>query len=257
VTSAETAQRLTLPVTGMTCANCVSTIERNLLRLDGVEQATVSLASERASVEFDPVRVDARRLVERVRRAGYDVALGDLRLAVSRLADDNDARRLERALRALPGVVEVEISYAAELARLRYLPTEVTPAELRRAVEAQGFGALERSAATEDVERAARAREIARQDGRSPRPTQPGDEAHEVRKPAHEVPVGRIERSRAHPHQHLIVTDRRLVDLLQLENVRRAVPLVHDRLHRFLLVRHRHWRCQARAGDARAAYEPR
>ena len=166
MTSVEATQKLTLPVTGMTCANCVSTIERNLLRLDGVEQATVSLASERAAVTYDPAKVDARVLVERVRRAGYDVALGDLSLAVSRMADDNDARRLERFLRTLPGVVEVEISYAAERARLRYLPTEVTPAEVRRAIEAQGFGALERSAATEDVEQAAREREIARQQRR-------------------------------------------------------------------------------------------
>jgi len=156
-------QKLTLPVTGMTCANCVSTIERNLRRLDGVEQATVSLASERASVQYDPAKVDARRLVERVRRAGYDVALGDVSLAVSRMADDSDARRLERALLVLPGVVEAEISYAAERARIRYLPTEITPAELRRAIEAQGFEALERSSATEDVERDARERELNRQ----------------------------------------------------------------------------------------------
>jgi len=163
VSPGEPVQKLTLPVTGMTCANCVSTIERNLRRLDGVEQASVSLASERASVQFDPAKVDARRLVERVRRAGYDVALGDVRLAVSRMADDSDARRLERTLLGLPGVVEAEISYAAERARIRYLPTEITPAEVRRAIEAQGFEALERSSATEDVERDAREREIQRQ----------------------------------------------------------------------------------------------
>jgi len=163
VSPGEPVQKLTLPVTGMTCANCVSTIERNLRRLDGVEQASVSLASERASVQFDPAKVDARRLVERVRRAGYDVALGDVRLAVSRMADDSDARRLERTLLGLPGVVEAEISYAAERARIRYLPTEITPAEVRRAIEAQGFEVLERSSATEDVERDAREREIQRQ----------------------------------------------------------------------------------------------
>jgi Cu+-exporting ATPase len=147
----------------MTCANCVSTIERNLRRLEGVEQATVSLASERASVVYDPARVDARRLVERVRRAGYDVALGDLDLAVSGLSDDNDARRLERALSSVRGVVEVAVNYAAERARIRYLPTELTPAELRRGIEAQGFTAFERTSTTEDVERAARQHEIARQ----------------------------------------------------------------------------------------------
>jgi Cu+-exporting ATPase len=163
MSTAESTRRVTLPVTGMTCANCVSTIERNLRRLDGVEEASVSLASERASVTYDSSKLDAARLVERVRRAGYDVALGDLELSVNGLADDNDGRRLEQALRANPGVVEAQVSYAAERARLRYLPTVLTPADIRKAVQAQGFEATERGVGAVDVERAARTREIQRQ----------------------------------------------------------------------------------------------
>jgi len=163
MTTAETTRRVTLPVTGMTCANCVSTIERNLRRLDGVEEASVSLASERASVIYDPSKLDPTRLVERVRRAGYDVALGDVDLSIQGLADDNDARRLEQSLRANPGVVEAQVNYAAERARLRYLPTLLTPADVRKAVEEQGFEAIELGAGSEDVERAARTRDITRQ----------------------------------------------------------------------------------------------
>ena len=47
-------RHLTLPITGMTCANCVATIERNLKKMDGVQSAVVNLSSERATVEFDP-----------------------------------------------------------------------------------------------------------------------------------------------------------------------------------------------------------
>lgn len=46
-------KQLTLPITGMTCANCVATVERNLKKMDGVKSAVVNLSSERASVEFD------------------------------------------------------------------------------------------------------------------------------------------------------------------------------------------------------------
>ena len=56
---AESTRTVTLPITGMTCANCVGTIERGLRKLDGVEVANVNLASERASVEFDPTRLGA------------------------------------------------------------------------------------------------------------------------------------------------------------------------------------------------------
>ena len=163
MTTAETTRHVTLPVTGMTCANCVSTIERNLRRLDGLKEASVSLASERASVVYDPSKLDPTRLVERVRRAGYDVALGDVDLSIQGLADDNDARRLEQSLRANPGVVEAQVNYAAERARLRYLPTLLTPADVRKAVEEQGFEAIELGAGSEDVERAARTRDITRQ----------------------------------------------------------------------------------------------
>ena len=50
-------KQLTLPITGMTCANCVATVERNLKKLDGVNTAVVNLSSERATVEFDSAKL--------------------------------------------------------------------------------------------------------------------------------------------------------------------------------------------------------
>jgi P-type Cu+ transporter len=47
-------KQLTLPITGMTCANCVATVERSLKKENGVAGANVNLSSERATVEFDP-----------------------------------------------------------------------------------------------------------------------------------------------------------------------------------------------------------
>ena len=159
----DATRSLTLPITGMTCANCVATIERNLRKLDGVESAVVSLASERASVEYDPARVDQEGLIARVRKAGYDVALGDAAIPLARLADDTDARRLEKALRLLPGVVEAEASAVAESARVRYLPTAVSQAEIREAIRQAGFEPIDAEGSFEDAEREARQREINRQ----------------------------------------------------------------------------------------------
>ena len=84
-------KQLTLPVTGMTCANCVATVERNLKRLDGVQVAVVNLSSERATVDFDPAKLALPDLIGRVQRAGYGGATGDADLVIKRLADDNDA----------------------------------------------------------------------------------------------------------------------------------------------------------------------
>jgi len=66
-------KRLDLRVTGMSCASCAANVERALKRVAGVRAANVNLATSRATVMFDPRRVDAGRIVRAVRDAGYDV----------------------------------------------------------------------------------------------------------------------------------------------------------------------------------------
>ena len=156
---AETKQ-LTLPITGMTCANCVATVERNLKKLDGVESAVVNLSSERATVDFDASKLAMPDLIARVNRAGYGVATGEADLIIKRLADDNDARRLEKALAKQEGVLEAQVTFTTEKARVKYVPTIVTQAELRRAVASAGFEAVELGGEAEDAEARAREHEI-------------------------------------------------------------------------------------------------
>ncbi len=154
---------LTLPITGMTCANCVAAVERNLKKVDGVSAANVNLSSERATVEFDPARAALPDLVARVERAGYGVATGEADLAIRRLSDDNDARRLEKALAGMEGVLEAQVSFATERARVRYIPTILSQADLRKAVASAGFEALETGGEAEDAEAVARQKEIDQQ----------------------------------------------------------------------------------------------
>ena len=149
-------RQLTLPITGMTCANCVATVERNLKKLDGVQSAVVNLSSERATVDFDSSKIGLPEVIARVERAGYGVASGDADLMIKRLSDDNDARRLEGALARLEGVLQATVTYTTEKARVQYIPTVVTQAELRRAVAAAGFEAVELGGDVEDVEARAR-----------------------------------------------------------------------------------------------------
>jgi Cu+-exporting ATPase len=156
-------KQVTLPVTGMTCANCVATIERNLKKVNGVQVAMVNLSSERATVEYDPGLTEIKDLVGRVERAGYGVATGEADLVIHRMSDDNDARRLERSLNQLEGVLEATVSYASERARAVYVPTIVSQADLRKAVASAGFEAVETGGETEDAERKARQAEIAQQ----------------------------------------------------------------------------------------------
>src|SRR5512133_461389 len=154
-------KQVVLPITGMTCANCVATIERNLKKMDGVQSAVVNLSSERATVAFDPGALRLDDIVGRVEKAGYGVATGEAELIIHRLSDDNDARRLEKALRKQEGVAEAQVSYPAERARITYIPTVVSQAELRNIVTANGFEAVELGGQVEDAEAQARQAEIA------------------------------------------------------------------------------------------------
>ncbi len=153
-------KQVILPITGMTCANCVATIERNLKKLDGVNGAVVNLSSERATVNFDPALLDMGDIIGRVQRAGYDVARGEADLVVHRMSDNGDALRLEKALRKLEGVLDAQVNYTSERVRLTYVPTVISQAEIRRAVSAAGFEAVELGGQAEDAEATARQAEI-------------------------------------------------------------------------------------------------
>ena len=66
-------RRISLPVTGMSCAACVRRVEEALAGTDGVSSANVNLATERATVEYDPARVGTGALIRAVEDAGYGV----------------------------------------------------------------------------------------------------------------------------------------------------------------------------------------
>lgn len=157
------SKQIVLPITGMTCANCVATIERHLKKVNGVETAVVNLSSERATVEFNPDLTGLSDLIGRVERAGYGVAFGEAELLIRGMSDDNDARRLEKALLKRVGVREVTVSYTSGKARVQYIPTLVNQAELRKAAEAGGFQTVETGLEGEDAEAKARESEIREQ----------------------------------------------------------------------------------------------
>lgn len=81
----ETEKTLTLPIQGMTCAACVNRVERALSSAPGVNEASVNLATERATVRFDSTSIGIEDLAETVRNAGYEALIADI--------DDDEALR--------------------------------------------------------------------------------------------------------------------------------------------------------------------
>jgi P-type Cu+ transporter len=156
-------KQIVLPITGMTCANCVATIERSLKKMDGIQSVVVNLSSERATVEFDSAKQSVSALVQRVERAGYGIATGEADLLIRKMSDDNDARRLENTLIQLAGVTQASVSIVSERAQVQYIPTVISQNEIRQAIVASGFEAIEMGGAGEDAEAKAREEEIRHQ----------------------------------------------------------------------------------------------
>ena len=81
-------QMIKLPITGMTCAACEKNVNRALSKAEGVSESVVNLATENASVTYDPSVTDPAKLVERVQKFGYGVATATVDLPIT----GNDVR---------------------------------------------------------------------------------------------------------------------------------------------------------------------
>ncbi len=161
-----TTQQLDLPVTGMTCAACVRNVERALKRTEGVETATVNIATERATVSFDPSHTNTRSVIDSISNAGYGVVQATMELPITGMTCAACVRNVERALRKPSGILDVNVNLATERATVHYLPGSVRRSDLIQAVENAGYGVVNLSDADapEDAERAVREAEIKRQE---------------------------------------------------------------------------------------------
>lgn len=144
--------RVQLPVSGMTCASCSTRLERVLGRLDGVEEAVVNLATERAVLRFDASIVEPRALVEAVEGAGFAVPPTTVRLAIGGMTCAACSTRLEKVLRRRPGVVTAQVNLATEVATVAYTPGWLEEPDLIEVVEGAGFTAT-RAATDEEARR--------------------------------------------------------------------------------------------------------
>jgi len=151
---------LTLAVEGMTCASCVGRVEKALAAVPGVSGAAVNLANETARVDLGS-DVALSTLTEALDGAGYEVATAEVTLDVDAMSCASCVGRVERALKAVPGVLEAAVNLATETATLRYVEGATTPAALARVSTDLGYPA--RVKAGEDTDKADRkAAEITR-----------------------------------------------------------------------------------------------
>ena len=158
-----TTKTLELGVQGMTCASCVGRVERGLNKVEGVETAVVNLATERATVTYDPSTTTPQMLLDKVKDVGYEPVTSTIDLGVQGMTCANCVGRVERALGKVDGVLSTTVNLATERATVQYLPSAVSVGQLKAAVRESGYEVLETAAGQDrsEVERAAKEKVVA------------------------------------------------------------------------------------------------
>lgn len=144
-------ERLIIPVLGMSCASCVKRVENSLSRIEEVEEVSVNLLTEKASIKvknLSPKLVE--KIVATIRNLGYEVPIQKVIFPhrISSIIPPID--RIERDLMRLPGVISVTFNYVTEELSVEYLEGVSSFDEIRRTLEKAGFDIQKVS--EEDVE---------------------------------------------------------------------------------------------------------
>ncbi len=152
--------KLTLPITGMDCANCAAAVERNIKKVPGIEDINVNFSTEKATfISRDGERA-IQEVIGRVQQAGYDIAVGELEILVEGLETDQDSLILEKAFKDKTGITSLLVNWVAGKILIKYIPTLIEWSDMRNLILKAGFPEAVISYGDQDVEEQARQKEI-------------------------------------------------------------------------------------------------
>ena len=162
--TSEKDNRITLPIEGMTCAACVSHVEKALQGVPGVSAVTVNLGTEKAVLELGSGDAPVEQLRQAVADAGYKVATTKATLNIGGMTCAACVFHVENALKGVSGVVEATVNLATEKATVEYTAGTVDNEGFRQAITKAGYqvtgtgdGTMD---AKEELERLSKVKEI-------------------------------------------------------------------------------------------------
>lgn len=134
-------ERIEVKIDGMTCASCSNRIEKVLNRIPSV-QAAVNLATEKASISYDPAQANTSQIIQAIEKSGYQVPVQNLELAIDGMTCSACSNRIEKVLNKIEGV-QATVNLAAEKAYIRFRSGTVPVDLLIAAIQKAGYGAHE------------------------------------------------------------------------------------------------------------------
>lgn len=139
----------TYKITGMTCAACSKAVERVVRKLDGVESQSVNIATENLKIEYDTSKIKFDDIKSAIEKAGYGVIIKEnnkrIDIKIGKMTCASCAKAVERVVKKLDGIEEVNVNIATEKASIKYDPSKVRLGQIKSVIEKAGYEVVEES----------------------------------------------------------------------------------------------------------------
>lgn len=136
-----TEKKTDISITGMTCAACANRIEKGLQKMDGVSEATVNFATEKATITYNAEGTNLSSFEEKIRSLGYDVTKEEVELNIIGMTCAACSTRIEKGLNRIEGVENATINLALETGRITFNPTVLSPDDFIKKIQVLGYDA--------------------------------------------------------------------------------------------------------------------
>uniref|UniRef100_A0A8D0GR11 Copper-transporting ATPase 2 n=1 Tax=Sphenodon punctatus TaxID=8508 RepID=A0A8D0GR11_SPHPU len=151
VLTASTAatEKCFLQITGMTCASCVSNIERNLQKENGVVSVLVALMAGKAEVKYKPESIQPLEIAQLIQNMGFEAEIiedhtatdGDIELIITGMTCASCVHNIESKLTGTNGIFYASVALATCKAHVQFDPEIVGPRDIIKIIEGLGFQA--------------------------------------------------------------------------------------------------------------------
>ncbi len=144
-------------IEGMTCASCAQTVEKAAKKVRGVTQASVNLATEKLSIEYDEPTFSVENLQKAVDNSGYEMVTQEgttQTFAIEGMTCASCAQTIEKAVGKLSGVDKASVNLATEKMQVSYNPSAISVSDVTGAVSNSGYAAVLETTETQDNSRA-------------------------------------------------------------------------------------------------------
>ncbi|XP_044300101.1 copper-transporting ATPase 2 isoform X1 [Varanus komodoensis] len=149
LSNAGKTERCFMLVTGMTCASCVSNIEKNLQKEDGIVSVLVALMAGKVEVKYKPDRIQPLEITQLIENLGFGASViqdypgadGNIDLQVLGMTCASCVHNIESKLTKTPGVISASVVLATSKANVQFDPEVVGPRDIIQMIEGLGFQA--------------------------------------------------------------------------------------------------------------------